>query len=165
MPINLLNLQDKPTEGICSDASYLKTKNLLRWRVVDIQSNKELDRKEYLDSATPYLTNIGEFLGLIAAMKYRDSLAIEIVEDIFNYSQVRNQFKIYSDSKVAIGWVTGSYVTSHLLTEDKLLWAEVVEGLRYLKNYPHQDLNVHHWDTPAHGDIPADFNMKPKKKK
>lgn len=164
MSYNLLTLQDKPTDGICSDASYLKTKNLLRWRVVSIANSVEVDRKEYLNSKTPYLTNIGEFLGLIAALKYRDSLAMEIAEGVFNLAEVRTQYPVYSDSKVAIGWVRGMYVTSHLLSEDKLLWAEVVDGLAYLKHFPLSQLNLHHWNTPAHGEIPSDFNMKPKRK-
>lgn len=157
MSYNLLTLQDKPTEGICSDASYLKTKNLLRWRVVEITTGEEVDRKGYTGAVTSYLTNIGEFLGIIAAMKYRDSLA----HNPYSLEQVRRMFPIYSDSKVAIGWVQGMYVNTHLSKDDELIWREVVAGLQYLKSYPlNLDANIFHWHTAAWGNIPADFMEK-----
>ena len=152
MSNNYRNLQSKPTHGLCSDASYLKSKNLLEFQVVDIASGQQLIHKLYQGMVTPYLTNVGEFFGLVEAMKYRNTLN-------------NPTLPIYSDSMVALNWAWREYTHSHLSPDDGVLFQEMIEGLNFIKKFPFGTKHLYKWHTKGWGEVPADFGRKSVKKK
>lgn len=140
----------KPTFGLCSDASYLSNTKLLEFRVVNIETGQELYRNSFAD--TLHTTNIGEFFGLVRGIK------------IHIDSNLALDYPIFSDSQVAIGWVNGLYVNSKNLRkpENRLFFPFVEKGLEYLRKITKAKKMppVLKWRTDIWGEIPADFDRK-----
>lgn len=129
----------RPTTGICTDGAHSIKHGITQYRGVDLITGKELFYKE-LGNQT---VNIGEFLGVVAAMKY-------IIET--GYSPRI----IYTDSLTAITWV-GNKKTASQKRHSDLKRAEV-----FLKAMSSEvdTIAVRHWNTTEWGEIPADFGNK-----
>lgn len=128
-----------PAEGLVTDAAHSMKRNVTEYQVVDIASGERLDYRN-LGNQT---VNIGEFLGVVAAVKY-------ILE---------NNYKprvIYTDSATAIAWFNNKATASSKVCVD-LVKAEV-----FLKAFSTDiaDIEVRHWDNKMWGENPADFGNK-----
>ena len=141
--------KERPTVGICADAAYSSKTKLLQFRVVNIESLEQLhiNRFENCENAT----NIGEFLGLVRAIKY-------VLDN-------KMDCHVYSDSATAISWVQSKRVKSDCLqnAKNKELPPMIAAALEYLQsiNLP----TIAKWHTHLWGEIPADFGNKPTKGK
>ena len=128
-----------PTEGIATDCAHSHKNGLTEYRAVDLKTGEELFYRS-LDNKT---VNIGEFLGVIAAVKY-------ILEHDYHPRTV------YTDSLTAIAWFRDKKTASKKPVTD-LLRAEC-----FLKVMSAQVATVQiiHWKNDEWGEIPADFGRK-----
>lgn len=128
-----------PTEGIAVDAAH-STKNLVtEFQAIDLKTGKRIFYKN-LGNQT---VNIGEFLGVIEAVKY-------IIENDYEPRVV------YSDSVTAITWFNNKKTASKKKNKE-LQKAEI-----FLKAFCHDvdSIKVLHWDNNSWGETPADFGRK-----
>ncbi|WP_289764522.1 ribonuclease H [uncultured Duncaniella sp.] len=129
----------RPSSGIATDGAHSTKERLTSFRAVDLSSGKELFR----ESIGNWTNNIGEFLGIVAAVKY-------ILEHP-DATQV-----IYSDSITAITWYRKRRTASSRRCP-ALLKAEI-----FLKAMDEKIKNIHveYWDNKLWGETPADFGNK-----
>lgn len=125
--------------GIATDGAHSVKNGLTRYRAVNIATDEELFC-EHIGNQT---INIGEFLGVVEAVKYI----------------IKNNYQpriIYTDSLTAIAWFKARKTASgkkHL----PLKKAEI-----FLKVFAAEikGIEVRHWDNRKWGETPADFNEK-----
>lgn len=129
----------RPTVGIATDGAHSAKERLTRYRAVDLSSGMEL----FNHSIGNWTNNIGEFLGIVEAVKY-----------IFTHPEAPRI--IYSDSITAITWYRNKQCASSRRC-DKLLMAEVFLKVMDAKI---SDIQVIHWDNREWGETPADFGNK-----
>lgn len=110
----------------------------------------ETKTKQVIFKMGPYsnsTNNIGEFLALVHALAFLKSK--------------NNTTAIYSDSKIAIGWVQRKRVNTKLVrnatNEDS--FDLVDRALKWLHTNDFQN-KILKWETKAWGEIPADFGRK-----
>ncbi len=91
--------------------------------------------------------NIGEFLALVHGISYLQKNKLDL--------------PVYSDSKIAIGWVMKKQCKSKLAEthQTKELFELVRRAENWLKNNPIK-VKILKWDTKNWGEIPADFGRK-----
>lgn len=130
---------DCPSAGIATDAAHSIKNGITAYRAVDLSTGKELFHCT-LGNKT---VNIGEFLGVVAAIKY-------IIENDYSPSV------IYTDSITAITWVNNKKTASKKPLID-LYRAEI-----FLKAMASKvdRITLRHWNTKVWGEIPADFGNK-----
>lgn len=132
------------TPCLCVDAACAGVPGPLEYRGVRLPEN------EIVFAQGPYpngTNNIGEFLALVHALAY-----------------LRRQdlnWPVYSDSRVAIGWVrTGKCGTDQIPdAENAPLFDLIARAEKWLAEHP-EHAPVRKWDTQAWGEIPADFGRK-----
>ena len=129
----------RPTVGIATDGAHSAKERLTRYRAVDLSSGMEL----FNHSIGNWTNNIGEFLGIVEAVKY-----------ILTHPEAPRI--IYSDSITAITWFRNKQCASSRRC-DKLLMAEVFLKVMDAKI---SDIQVIHWDNRKWGETPADFGNK-----
>lgn len=141
---------EKPTEGVCVDASVVGADGngmgIIEYRGVDIATGIEIFSYGRYKLAT---INVAEYLALVEGLMYL-------------HWHGDYQTPIFSDSNVAIGWVTidrSAYPYNLASIADNvqfLLW----DATQWLIDEPvHQ---VHKWNTSEWGEIPADYGRKGK---
>ncbi|MEM9887244.1 MAG: ribonuclease H family protein [Bacteroidota bacterium] len=91
--------------------------------------------------------NIGEFLAIVHCLAMQKKQATNL--------------PIYSDSKIAIGWVKKAKVNTKLArnSKTKLLYDLIERGENWLKNNDFR-VPILKWETKEWGEIPADFGRK-----
>ena len=129
----------RPTVGIATDGAHSTKERLTRYRAVNLSSGMEL----FNHSIGNWTNNIGEFLGIVEAVKY-----------ILTHPEAPRI--IYSDSITAITWYRNKQCASSRRC-DKLLMAEVFFKVMDAKI---SDIQVIHWDNREWGETPADFGNK-----
>lgn len=129
----------RPLSGIATDGAHSTKERLTRFRAVDLSSGREL----FSESIGNWTNNIGEFLGIVAAVKY-----------ILEHPDTPRV--IYTDSITAITWYHNRRTTSSRRCP-ALLKAEI-----FLKVMEERikEIAVKHWDNRLWGEIPADFGNK-----
>lgn len=130
---------NRPLEGIATDGAHSTKEKMTRFRAVDISSGKEL----FSEAIGNQTANIGEFLGIIAAVRY--ILENDVTPAI-----------VYSDSLTAITWYKNKATASSRRCP-ALHKAEVF--LRAMSARI-EEIEVYHWDNRKWGEIPADFGNK-----
>lgn len=130
---------DYPSSGIVTDGAHSTKNGITAYRAVDLSTGKELFHCT-LGNKT---VNIGEFLGVVAAIKY-------IIEN--DYSPP----VIYTDSITAITWVSNKKTASQKPSLD-LYRAEIYLKAMAIKI---EHIFIIHWDTKSWGESPADFGNK-----
>lgn len=132
-------MSKRPTTGIAVDAAH-STKNLeTEYQGINLETGEQIFYKN-LGNQT---VNIGEFLGVVAAVKY-------IIENDF---QPRI---IYTDSTTAISWFRNKRTASNKKCKD-LQKAEIF--LRVMAADV-DSIEVVHWNNQKWGETPADFCRK-----
>lgn len=129
----------RPTEGIATGCAHSHKNGLTEYRAVDLKTGEEL----FYRSLGYKTVNIGEFLGIVAAVKY-------ILEKKYHPRTV------YTDSLTAIVWFRDKKTASKKHVTD-LLRAEC-----FLKVMSAQvdTVQIIHWKNDEWGEIPADFGRK-----
>lgn len=128
-----------PTEGIVTDAAHSMKKGITEYQAIDLHTGNKVFYKN-LGNQT---TNIGEFLGVVAAAKY-------IIENDY-LPRI-----IYTDSMVAMTWFNNKRTASKKKQPD-LQKAEV-----FLKalSVEVDTIEIRHWNNNFWGENPADFGNK-----
>ncbi|MEZ4857431.1 MAG: ribonuclease H family protein [Flavobacteriaceae bacterium] len=130
--------------SISVDAASSGNPGKMEYRGVDTQTKQQLFHQGPFEQGT---NNIGEFLAIVhglALLKQKNS-------DRF----------IYSDSKIAMGWVKKKKCNTKLplSAKNKPLFELISRAEAWLKNNSYTTKIVK-WETRAWGEIPADFGRK-----
>jgi ribonuclease HI len=116
----------------------------MEYRGVYTKTGKELFKQGPFQQGT---NNIGEFLALVHGLAF--------------LQQKKSNLPIYSDSKIAIGWVRKKKCNTKLKqnAKNKKLFELIGRAEDWLKKntYPNKILK---WETKDWGEIPADFGRK-----
>lgn len=129
----------QPQKGIATDAAHSIHNKKTQYRAIDLVSGEQL----FLIDLGFQTVNIGEFLGVVHAIKY-------IIENNYTHKI------IYTDSQTALSWVKAKKTASKKVNND-LLKAEV-----FLKAFAEQvdRITILHWNKKEWGEIPSDFGNK-----
>lgn len=131
-------------DSISVDAACSGNPGLMEYKGVYTKDSKELFHYGPVENGT---NNIGEFLAIVHALawsKERDS-----------------DLPIYSDSKIAIGWVgkhkANTSVPRNSSTEH--LWKSIDRAVYWLDNNSYTN-KIFKWETKFWGESKADFGRK-----
>lgn len=129
----------RPVTGIATDGAHSTRERSTSFRAVDLFSGRELCR----ESVGNWTNNVGEFLGIVAAVKY-----------MIEHPEAPRV--IYSDSKTAITWYkdrrTASSRRCPALLKAEIFLKVMEEKIR--------DIRLEYWDNRLWGGNPADFGNK-----
>lgn len=130
--------------SIAVDAASSGNPGKMEYRGVDTQTGRQLFHQGPFAEGT---NNIGEFLALVHGLAFLKQKSSDRI--------------IYSDSKIAIGWVKAKQCRTKLVknAKNKILFDLVVRAENWLKNNTYTTKIVK-WETKAWGEIPADFGRK-----
>ena len=143
-PEELLRIGEPNYNSISVDAASSGNPGKMEYQGVDTKSKKRLFKQGPFEQGT---NNIGEFLALVhglAFLKERNSNRI-----------------IYSDSRIAIGWVRKKKCGTKLQKNAKN--AQLFELIQRAENWLKKNrfnTPIVKWETKAWGEIPADFGRK-----
>lgn len=130
--------------SISVDAASSGNPGKMEYRGVDTQTQKQLFHQGPFAEGT---NNIGEFLALVHGLAYLKNLNSDRI--------------IYSDSKIAIGWVKAKQCRTKMVKnpKNKELFDLILRAENWLKTNTYTT-KVIKWETKAWGEIPADFGRK-----
>lgn len=130
--------------SICVDAASSGNPGKMEYRGVETKSNKVLFHKGPFPEGT---SNIGEFLALVHGIAF--------------LQKHKSKRILYSDSKIAMGWVAKKKCNTKLKQSpnNKELFdlIERAESWLHTNSYT---TKVVKWETKIWGEIPADFGRK-----
>ena len=141
----LIQSDKKPIwESISVDAACSGNPGLMEYRGVYTKNGKQLFHQGPFPEGT---NNIGEFLALVhglALLKKKNS-----------------PLPIYSDSKIAIGWIYKKKARTKLNPSpaNHELFQLIRRAEAWLASH-HFDTPIYKWETASWGEIPADFGRK-----
>lgn len=146
--VEFRNLDDFPEiiqNSISVDAACSGNPGLMEYRGVITSTGQEIFKKGPFEYGT---NNIGEFLGLV------HGLALLQKKENFH-------LPIYSDSKIAMGWVRKKKCNTKLEKSARtaILHKLIARAEQWLKENTYKN-PVHKWETKSWGEIPADFGRK-----
>ncbi|HAT65194.1 MAG TPA: ribonuclease H [Flavobacteriaceae bacterium] len=143
-PEDLKKIGEPNLYSISVDAASSGNPGKMEYRGVDTQTHKQLFHQGPFTQGT---NNIGEFLAIVhglALLKQKNSDRI-----------------IYTDSRIAMGWVKKKKCNTKLKpsAKNKTLFELISRAETWLKNNTYATKIVK-WETKAWGEIPADFGRK-----
>lgn len=130
--------------SIAVDAASSGNPGVMEYRGVDTQTGKQLFHQGPFAEGT---NNIGEFLALVHGLAY--------------LKKNNSERLLYTDSKIAMGWVKAKKCRTKLkqTSKNKPLFELIARGEHWLKTNTYRTKIVK-WETKAWGEIPADFGRK-----
>lgn len=130
--------------SIAVDAASSGNPGKMEYRGVDTQTKKQLFHQGPFQQGT---NNIGEFLALVHGLAYLD--------------KINSDRMIYTDSRIAMGWVRNKKCNTKLkrTSKNKALFELVTRAENWLKNNSYKT-EITKWQTKVWGEIPADFGRK-----
>ena len=144
--IDRLSLEDHPEivwESISVDAACSGNPGIMEYQGVDTKDGSQYFHQKF-ELGT---NNIGEFLAIVHALAMLQKTASEL--------------PIYTDSKIAMGWVRQKKCRTKLVKniKTKKLHEVIRRAEKWLteNTYPNSILK---WKTEEWGEIPADFGRK-----
>ncbi|WP_103069172.1 ribonuclease H1 domain-containing protein [Aquimarina sediminis] len=143
-PEQLSKIGEPNLYSIAVDAASSGNPGKMEYRGVDTQTEKQLFHQGPFIEGT---NNIGEFLALVHGLAYLKKKNSDRI--------------IYSDSRIAIGWVKQKSCRTKLKRTSKNaeMFELVDRALQWLKSNTYTTKIVK-WETKAWGEIPADFGRK-----
>jgi len=143
-PEELKKIGDPDLYTISVDAASSGNPGKMEYRGVDTQTHKELFRQGPFEQGT---NNVGEFLALVHGIAWLKEKGSD-----------RN---IYSDSRIAMGWVKRKKCNTKLkrTAKNKKLFELIARAEGWLRKNKYETKIVK-WETKAWGEIPADFGRK-----
>jgi len=131
--------------SICVDAACSGNPGLMEYRGVETQNKNELFSIGPLQQGT---NNVGEFLALVHALAMLNK-------------QNDAKTPVYSDSKIAIGWVKRKKANTKLKRSSRntKIFELIVRAEQWLKANSYET-RILKWETKSWGEIPADFGRK-----
>ncbi len=129
---------------ISVDAASSGNPGKMEYRGVDTQTHQKLFHQGPFLQGT---NNVGEFLALVHGLAY--------------LKQQNSDRNIYSDSKIAMGWVRRKKCNTKLkqTSKNKKLF-ELIKRAEYWLQNNSFTTKIIKWETKAWGEIPADFGRK-----
>ncbi|NPA93238.1 MAG: ribonuclease H, partial [Chloroflexi bacterium] len=126
------------------DAAASGPRGPMQYRGVRVDTEQEVFRRGPFPVGTG---NIGEFLAIVDALRWLDARGLD--------------WPVYSDSKVARGWVQKGRCRTQLprTPQSQAVFDLIADAERWLAAHP-QHAPVLIWHTRTWGEIPADFNRK-----
>lgn len=130
--------------SIAVDAASSGNPGIMEYRGVDTQTHKQLFHQGPFQQGT---NNIGEFLALVHGLAYLKKNNSDRI--------------LYTDSKIAMGWVKAKQCRTKLNqnSKNKTLFELIQRAEHWLKTNSYTTTIVK-WETKAWGEIPADFGRK-----
>lgn len=140
----LAKIGDPNLYSIAVDAASSGNPGKMEYRGVDTQTHKQLFHQGPFLQGT---NNVGEFLALVHGIAY--------------LKQQHSDRIIYSDSRIAMGWVKKKKCNTKLkkTTKNATLFELITRAENWLKTNSYSTTVVK-WETKAWGEIPADFGRK-----
>ncbi len=131
-------------ESMAVDAACSGNPGNMEYRGVDTSSGIEFFRMGPFRQGT---NNVGEFLALVHGLAY--------------LKKKGKNTPIYSDSKIAMGWITRKKAATKLkrVAANAKLFELIQRGELWLRNNTF-DNKIMKWKTKEWGEIPADFGRK-----
>lgn len=131
--------------SISVDAACSGNPGRMEYRGVYTHNAQEIFRKGPYEDGT---NNIGEFLALVHALA---ALKLQDKEDVL----------IYSDSKIAIGWIKKGKCNTKLehTGRNEIIFDLIQRAEKWLQNNKVKN-PIAKWETRDWGEIPADFGRK-----
>lgn len=130
--------------SIAVDAASSGNPGVMEYRGVDTQTVKQLFHQGPFKQGT---NNIGEFLALVHGLAYLKKIESDRI--------------IYSDSRIAIGWVKKKKCNTKLQENNRN--KDVIALVKRAENWLNTNTyttTIVKWETKAWGEIPADFGRK-----
>lgn len=135
--------KDVVWESISVDAACSGNPGVMEYQGVYTEDGSQIFHKKFSLGTN----NIGEFLAIVHALAL--------------FKQQGKDTPIYTDSKIAMGWVRKKKANTKLVHNRKteLLHTLIARAEAWLRSntYPNKILK---WDTENWGEIPADFGRK-----
>jgi ribonuclease HI len=130
--------------SIAVDAASSGNPGKMEYRGVDTQTGRQLFHQGPFQQGT---NNVGEFLALVHGLAYLKKQGSDRI--------------IYTDSKIAMGWVRRKKCNTKLkrTPRNKPVFELVDRAEAWLRNNSYSTKIVK-WETKAWGEIPADFGRK-----
>ncbi len=132
-------------ESISVDAACAGNPGIMEYRGVLTHNKKEIFKMGPFKNGT---NNIGEFLALVHGIALLKSKKIKNIP-------------IYSDSKIAIGWVKKKQCKTNVQFNNTN--KDILELIKRAESWLHKnpvEVTILKWETKAWGEIPADFGRK-----
>lgn len=130
--------------SIAVDAASSGNPGKMEYRGVDTQTHRQLFHQGPFQQGT---NNVGEFLALVHGLAYLKKNNSDRI--------------LYTDSKIAMGWVKAKQCRTKLkqTSKNKPLFELILRAENWLKSNAYTTKIVK-WETKAWGEIPADFGRK-----
>ncbi|WP_036380665.1 viroplasmin family protein [Muricauda sp. MAR_2010_75] len=140
----LLKIGDPNYNSIAVDAASSGNPGTMEYRGVDTKTKKVLFHQGPFQQGT---SNVGEFLALVHGLAF--------------LKQKNSNRILYSDSRIAIGWVRKGKCGTKLKKgpKNEMLFELIERAEDWLKKNRYTTPIVK-WETKAWGEIPADFGRK-----
>jgi ribonuclease HI len=144
------NHSDIPQEeidySINVDASTLGNPGIMEYRCTYTKNKEVIFDSEKYEMGT---NNIGEFLGLVDAMKYlKDKNELDRI--------------IFTDSITALSWVKNKAIKTTLEKNKNTekLYKKIEESVSWLQSEDVKTYKLSKWQTEKFGDVPSDYSRK-----
>lgn len=143
-PAALLKIGTPNYHSIAVDAASSGNPGKMEYRGVDTKTRNVLFHQGPFEQGT---SNVGEFLALVHGLAFLKKQQSDRV--------------LYSDSKIAIGWVRKKKCGTKLkkTTKNAILF-ELLERAEHWLQQNYYTTPIVKWETKAWGEIPADFGRK-----
>lgn len=137
------NKRDIIWESIAVDAACSGNPGQMEYRGVDTKLGDEIFRKKFALGTN----NIGEFLAIVHALAL--------------LKKWKENKPVYSDSKIAMGWVRRKKCNTKLKhsKSTEALYLVIRRAEKWLHNNSYENPLLK-WETEKWGEIPADFGRK-----
>jgi len=143
-PQELLKIGEPNYNSIAVDAASSGNPGKMEYRGVDTKTKKVLFHQGPFEQGT---SNVGEFLALVHGLAFLKNKKSDRI--------------LYSDSRIAIGWVRkGKCGTKLDKTPKNAKLFELIERAEDWLKKNRYTTPVVKWETKAWGEIPADFGRK-----
>ncbi len=140
----LLKIGDPNYNSIAVDAASSGNPGKMEYRGVDTKTKKVLFHQGPFEQGT---SNVGEFLALVHGLAFLKNKKSDRI--------------LYSDSRIAIGWVRkGKCGTKLNKTAKNAKLFELIERAEDWLKKNRYTTPIVKWETKAWGEIPADFGRK-----
>lgn len=132
-------------DSIAVDAACSGNPGLMEYQGVDTASGQNWFHQGPFKGGT---NNVGEFLALVHGLAWLQQ-------------QGKTEMPIYSDSRIAMGWVKKKHckTTLKLNPTTKILFTLIERAEKWLKTNTYKN-PILKWETKKWGEIPADFGRK-----
>lgn len=142
--VDLAKIGEPNLYSIAVDAASSGNPGIMEYRGVDTQTHKQLFHQGPFQQGT---NNVGEFLALVHGLAF--------------LKQKQSDRILYTDSRIAMGWVKKKKCNTKLkqTSKNKNLFELITRAENWLKSNLYTTKIVK-WETKAWGEIPADFGRK-----